>query len=134
MDRQLIEKAAKSTAYAQQLADLTEQKGLLKAPANLKSSILEQSRHMDVQMIAKSNLLSRKLELFWYGLKVGAAVVCSVAFIVTVPTSSSSSSGYRIPTHRETSQKVRQVKEQLEQTMRQFSIQLWNVEVSTDDK
>ncbi len=70
---------------AERLADLVESKGLMTAPANLKSAILERSRQTDVQMIAGANRLGRQAELLFYGLKVGAAVVCSISLILAAP-------------------------------------------------
>lgn len=81
-----LARAAKDDFYAEQLADLVESQGLMKAPINLKSSIMERSRQLDVQVIAKSNLASKKLELFYYGLKLSAAVAVSVCFILIAPT------------------------------------------------
>lgn len=70
---------------AQQLADLVESRGLMRAPANLKSAILERSRQPDVLLAAKAGRLGRRAELFFYGLKVSAAVACSVGLILAAP-------------------------------------------------
>lgn len=67
------------------LAGYVEQQELLKAPPRLKSSIMERSRALDVQIVAGSNHLSAKLQMFYYSLKVAAAVVCSLALLVAVP-------------------------------------------------
>ena len=60
----LLTDASRNCFYADRLADMVETQGLIKAPSNLKASILERSRQMDVQLIAHSNRLSKKLELF----------------------------------------------------------------------
>lgn len=84
------------------LADYVEAHELLKAPAGLKASILEQSRRPDVQFIAGTNQISKRLQLFFFGLKVGAAVLCSLALLAVAPSFSqelavkSTQAGYRI--------------------------------------
>ena len=80
-----LESMASDPAEAERFADYLEAQGLMDAPANIKSSILERSRHMDVQIIAGTNHLSKKAELFFYGLKVGFAVACSIAAIGAAP-------------------------------------------------
>lgn len=85
LELDLLTKAANQDFYAEQLADLLEGRGLMTAPVNLKDSIMERSRQLDVQVIAKSNTAARKLELFYYGLKIAAAVAVSVCFILIAP-------------------------------------------------
>lgn len=80
-----LSRAAEQEFYAERLADMVERQGLMTAPINLKASILERSRQLDVQVIAKTNLASKKLELFYYGLKLGTAVAVSVCFIMITP-------------------------------------------------
>lgn len=85
LELNLLTRAANQDFYAEQLADLVEGRGLMTAPVNLKDSIMERSRQLDVQVIAKSNMAAKKLELFYYGLKIGAAVAVSVCFILVAP-------------------------------------------------
>lgn len=85
LELNLLTRAANQDFYAEQLADLVEGRGLMTAPVNLKDSIMERSRQLDVQVIAKSNTAARKLELFYYGLKITAAVAVSVCFILIAP-------------------------------------------------
>ncbi len=80
-----LETMAKDQAKAEEFADYLEERGLLSAPANLKSSILEKSRQPDVQIIAGSNHLSKKIQLLRYSLKVGLAAACSIGFIIAMP-------------------------------------------------
>lgn len=83
---------------AELLAEMAESRGLLTAPANLKAEILEKSRQMDVQIAAgahtnqasllpglQESLLNRRLALLLYGIKIGAAVVCSIGLILWTP-------------------------------------------------
>ena len=80
-----LEEMAQKTSEAERFADYLENRGLLCAPQNLKSSILEQSRRMDTGLEAKKRRLSQKAELFFYGLKVGFAVACCVFAIAAIP-------------------------------------------------
>lgn len=66
-------------------ADFIEGEELLKAPADFKSSVLERSRGLDVQIIAGSNHLSKKLQMFYFSLKVGTAVLCALALLTVAP-------------------------------------------------
>ena len=45
-----LEEIASDLSEAQRFGDLLEQQGLLKAPANLKASVLERSRQADVRL------------------------------------------------------------------------------------
>lgn len=69
----------------QQMALQAEKQELLAAPARMKSEILSQINRPDVQIIAKSNRLSKKLELFYFSLRVGTAVLCSLALLSFAP-------------------------------------------------
>lgn len=80
-----LEAMASDLSAAERFGDHLEQQGLTSAPANLKSSILARSRHMDVRILAGTGRLSKKAELFLYGLKVGFAVACSIAAVGAVP-------------------------------------------------
>ncbi len=80
-----LEAMASDELEAGRFADALEAQGLLRAPKDLKTSILDRSRHMDVQLVAATNRFSRKAELFFYGLKVGFAVVCSLTAIAAIP-------------------------------------------------
>ena len=80
-----LEAMAEDQAIAEEFADYLEERGLLSAPANLKSSILDRSRQADVRLIAGSNHLSKKTALFSYSLKVGLAAACSIGVIIAMP-------------------------------------------------
>lgn len=73
------------------LSEAAAGKELLTAPRDLKSSILERSRKLDVQIIAGSNQLSKKLQFFYFSLKVGAAVLCSLSLLFLAPNLAESS-------------------------------------------
>lgn len=67
------------------LADYIESAEYLTAPGHLKASILNRSQKLDVQLIAGSNHLSKRLQLFYYSLKVGTAVVCALTLLFMAP-------------------------------------------------
>ena len=51
----------------------------------MKSEILSKLNRPEVQIIAKSNRISKKLELFYFSLRVGTAVLCSLALLSFAP-------------------------------------------------
>lgn len=63
------------------LADFVEEEALLHAPRHLEASILEKSRSHRVQLIAGAGRLSRNMQMFYYSLKVGTAVLCSLSLL-----------------------------------------------------
>lgn len=69
----------------QQIALQAEEQELLTAPARMKSEILSQLNRPEVQIIAKSNRISKKLELLYFSLRVGIAVLCSLALLSFAP-------------------------------------------------
>ncbi|MFQ9664347.1 MAG: hypothetical protein ACLRXA_20720 [Clostridium sp.] len=69
----------------EQFADYIENQELITAPAHLKSSIMERSRDLDVLIVAGSNHLSKRLQLFYFSLKVGAAVLCALTMLTILP-------------------------------------------------
>ena len=128
-----LEAMASDCSAAEAFADYLEQQGLTQAPANMKSSILERSRHMDVQLIAGTNQLSKKAELFFYGLKVGFAVACSIAAIIAAPRLSAGYSVLRIrentPAHMDLYEKLQEWNGIIDE----FSKSMMNLEVSFYD-
>lgn len=80
-----LETMAADQVKAEEFADYLEERGLLSAPANLKSSILEKSRQPDIRIIAGSNQLSKKTLLLRYSLKVSLAAACSIGVIAAMP-------------------------------------------------
>lgn len=71
--------------YTEQLIRQVEAKGLIKAPAHMKQEILERSRRMDYQMAVTTRKVSKQMQLFFYSLKVGAAVVTALFLLLMVP-------------------------------------------------
>ena len=71
--------------YTEQLIRQVEAEGLIKAPAHMKQEILERSRRMDYQMAVTTRKVSKQMQLFFYSLKVGAAVVTALFLLFMVP-------------------------------------------------
>lgn len=69
----------------EQIALQAEHQELLAAPARMKSEILSNLNRPEVQIIAKSNRISKKLELFYFSLRVGTAVLCSLVLLSFAP-------------------------------------------------
>lgn len=69
----------------EELADYVEQYQLIKAPKSMKASILERSKKPDIQFIAGTNQISKRLQLFYFSLKVGAAVLCVLTMLIAAP-------------------------------------------------
>lgn len=67
------------------LTKQVEQFELLTAPKSLKASVMQRSKQLDVQLIAGSNQLSKRLQLFYFSLKVSAAVLCVLTMLTIAP-------------------------------------------------
>lgn len=85
LNRKELEHLSSCRFCRQQIALHTEEQELLTAPARMKSEILSRISRPDVQIIAKSNRISKKLELFYFSLRVGTAVLCSLAILSVAP-------------------------------------------------
>ena len=72
-------------AYTEQLIREVEAEGLLRAPVHMKQEILERSRRMDYQLSVTTRQVSRQMQLLFYSLKVGAAVVTALFLLMLVP-------------------------------------------------
>lgn len=69
----------------EELAEHVVQHELIKAPKNMKASILERSKRPDIQFIAGTNQISKRLQLFYFSLKVGAAILCVLTMLIAAP-------------------------------------------------
>ncbi|MCI8376058.1 MAG: hypothetical protein HFI29_11580 [Lachnospiraceae bacterium] len=79
------EKIKELDAYTEQLIRQVEAEGLIKAPAHMKQEILERSGRMDYQLAVTTKRVSRQMQLFFYSLKVGAAVATALFLLFMVP-------------------------------------------------
>ena len=72
-------------AYTKWLIQQGGAEGLLPAPVHMKQEILERSRSLDYQIRVQTRQIPRKLQFFYYSLKVGAAVVMALFLVTMVP-------------------------------------------------
>ncbi len=72
-------------AYTEKLIWQTESEGLIPAPVHMKQEILERSRGLDYQIRVQTRQIPKKLQFFYYSLKVGAAVVMALFLVMMVP-------------------------------------------------
>ena len=79
------EKIKDLDAYTEQIIRQVEAEGLIKAPAHMKQEILERSERIDYQLAVTTRKVSRQMQLFFYSLKVGAAVVTALFLLFMVP-------------------------------------------------
>lgn len=68
-------------------AEYMEARPLLSAPMDFQESVMKRSRQADIVMISKTNQISKRLQLFYYSLKVGFAVVCALFLLAVTPVS-----------------------------------------------
>ena len=72
-------------AYTEQLIRQVEAEGLLPAPVHMKQEIRERSQSLDYQIRVQTRQIPKKLQFFYYSLKVGAAVVMALFLVLMVP-------------------------------------------------
>lgn len=66
---------------AMQFANITQEQELLKAPVNMREAIMEKAGSLPVQLTVQTNLISKKVQLLTYGLKVSTAVICTLLLL-----------------------------------------------------
>ena len=130
-----LEVMADDQEKAEEFADYLERRGLLAAPGNLKSSILERSKQADVLIIAGSNRLSKKTQLFRYSLKVSLAAACSIGVIIAMPGpreryTAAPQASQRVPIYVEAYEKIQEWNGKINQ----FSKSLLDLEVPLYDE
>ena len=79
------EKIKDLDAYTEQIIRQVEAEGLIKAPTHMKQEILERSERIDYQLAVATRKVSGQMQLFFYSLKVGAAVVTALFLLFMVP-------------------------------------------------
>ena len=72
-------------AYTEKLIWQTESAGLVPAPGHMTQEILGRSRGLDYQIRVQTRQIPKKLQFFYYSLKVGAAVVMALFLVMMVP-------------------------------------------------
>lgn len=83
LDKQMdVLKHLSSCNYcSMQFANITEEQELLKAPVNLKESIMDKAATLPVQLTMQTNVISKKVQLLTYSLKVSTAVICTLLLL-----------------------------------------------------
>lgn len=118
-----------------QFADHIEERELMTAPKNMQAAILQKSRQLDVQVIAGSNQISKKLQLFYYSLKVSFAAAFAMGLLIWNPYLANPpkpplSLEFQIPP----AVRIRDKTQDLTDIIQNFSNQLFKTEDSSHDK
>lgn len=139
MTDQMMEHIGKCSYCADLFAEYVEKNTMVSAPRDLKENIMAKSRNLDVRVIAASNQLSKRLQLFYYSLKVGAAVLCVLTLLTVTPGLASHLRPAALSFERlerleqgRISWSFYENAEQLTERLNQFSI--FNLEVNKNDK
>lgn len=72
-------------AYTERLIRQVEEEGLIPAPAHMKQEILKCSQSLEYQVRVQTRQIPKKLQFFFYSMKVGAAVVTALFLLFMVP-------------------------------------------------
>lgn len=80
----------------EELTEYVEAEEIILAPRDFKNSVMEQSRRLDVKLIAGTNHVSKRLQLFYFSLKVGAAILCVLTMLTIAPELSRQLEGYAV--------------------------------------
>lgn len=125
----------------EQFADYIEEQELIRAPRYLQEEILKRSQQFEVQIVAKSNQASKKLQLFYYSLKVGFAAVFALAFLMAAPALASPTFHSRIPTaasqhsqEQKNTFRIYDGAQKITDRLADFTNQLYKMEVTPHDK
>ncbi|MCI8418370.1 MAG: hypothetical protein HFI33_12910 [Lachnospiraceae bacterium] len=62
-----------------------EQEGMLRAPVGMKQEILEKTRRADVQLVIRTQDMSKGLQVFFYGLKISMAAAMAMFILFWMP-------------------------------------------------
>ena len=87
LTRDLLEQVKKDDLAAEEFADYIEENFLIRAPGDLKSSVMKRCSQPDVKLPAEARKLSHRTRLLLYSLKVGTAVAVSVLLLALLPSS-----------------------------------------------
>ena len=80
LTRDLLEQVKKDDLAAEEFADYIEENFLIRAPGDLKSSVMKRCIQPDVKLPAEARKLSHRTRLLLYSLKVGTDIRFSVPF------------------------------------------------------
>ena len=87
LTRDLLEQVKKDDLAAEEFADYIEENFLIRAPGDLKSSVMKRCSQPDVKLPAEARKLPHRTRLLLYSLKVGTAVAVSVLLLALLPSS-----------------------------------------------
>ena len=87
LTRDLLEQVKKDDLAAEEFADYIEENFLIRAPGDLKSSVMKRCSQPDVKLPAEARKLFHRTRLLLYSLKVGTAVAVSVLLLALLPSS-----------------------------------------------
>lgn len=111
-------------------AEIAEEKALMRAPTNLKSSILKQAGELPVQLQAKQFVLSKRLQLMLYSLKIGVAAASAILMIFMANTDTMLF--HRTATYADFT-KITKVTDRFTESVNTFTDQFMNGEVFNND-
>ncbi len=120
-----LEEIAESDDFLNAFADETERYYSVCAPMGFSQDILKKSRNLDVQVAVKTRQVSRKLQLFAYTLKVGAAVAGALFLLFSLPSLTDPGSQTRISGRRIESQ-VSDNTQKISDSILNFSYDIFN--------
>jgi hypothetical protein len=66
---------------ADQFATLMSE-DIIMAPRDMKENLLKATRRPEVQIARRANETTKKMQLFWYSVKVGTATVCALLLLL----------------------------------------------------
>lgn len=69
----------------QELIAQVEDDGLIQAPRHMKQEILKRSQRVEHQLARETRQVSKNMQLLFYSLKVGAAVVTALLTLLLMP-------------------------------------------------
>ena len=87
LTRDLLEQVKKDDLAAEEFADYIEENFLIRAPGDLKSSVMKRCSQPDVKLPAEARKLSHRTRLPLCSRKVGTAVAVSVLLLALLPSS-----------------------------------------------
>lgn len=77
----VLEHLSNCNYCSMQFVNITEEQELLKAPDNMREAIMEKANSLPVQLTMQTNLISKKIQLLTYSLKVSTAVICTLLLL-----------------------------------------------------
>ena len=67
-----------------QFIQCVEENDMIKAPIQMKEEILKKSKSPVIRIAVESKKVSKKVQLFWYSLKISAAVAIALTLLIFI--------------------------------------------------